>query len=139
VQKVRLDEIVEEAVERTRRRAPGLAFDTELEPTTIENVPERVARAVTNVLDNARKWSPDRATVQVTLSGGAVTVRDHGPGFGEEDLPHVFERFYRAGSARRMPGSGLSASGRSCRLAANHGSGRLSRGRRLPGFGLDRT
>ena len=45
--------------------------------------------------------------VEVRLAGGELTVRDHGPGFAEADLPHVFERFYRADSARGLPGSGL--------------------------------
>jgi two-component system sensor histidine kinase MprB len=62
---------------------------------------------VSNLLDNARKWSPPGGTVEVELSDGALTVRDHGPGFAEEDLPHVFQRFYRAKAARGMSGSGL--------------------------------
>jgi two-component system sensor histidine kinase MprB len=45
--------------------------------------------------------------VEVELRDGMLTVRDHGPGFADEDLPHVFERFYRAKDARGMPGSGL--------------------------------
>jgi two-component system sensor histidine kinase MprB len=70
-------------------------------------VPERIARAVHNLLDNAAKWSPEGAAVEVRLSGGALSVRDHGPGFREEDLPFVFDRFYRAVDARSRPGSGL--------------------------------
>jgi two-component system sensor histidine kinase MprB len=104
---LRLDEIVEAALDRARRRAPGLEFDVGLEPTMVENVPERVARAVINVLDNARKWSPPGGVVGVTLRDGTLTVRDHGPGFEAADIPHVFDRFYRAEKARRMPGSGL--------------------------------
>ena len=107
VEHIELAQIVAESVERTRRRAPGLRFDVSLEHTMIENAPERVARAVTNVLDNARKWSPPDGHVEVTLAGGTLTVRDHGPGFGERDLPQVFDRFFRAADARRMPGSGL--------------------------------
>jgi two-component system sensor histidine kinase MprB len=104
---VELDTIVRDSVERSRRRAPNLRFNLELEPTIIDGVPERVARAVTNVIDNARKWSPPDGEVEVRLHDGLLTVRDHGPGFGEQDLPHVFDRFYRATRARRMPGSGL--------------------------------
>ena len=106
-QLVRLDEVVGDVVERTRRRAPSLRFESRLEPTAILDVPERLSRAVTNMLDNARKWSPEDGVVEVTLADGTVTVRDHGAGFTEADLPHVFERFYRAAAARRMPGSGL--------------------------------
>jgi two-component system sensor histidine kinase MprB len=102
-----LHALVHEAVVRARRRAPGLDFREELEPTMISGAPDRVGRAVENVIDNARKWSPGGGVVEVRLRDGMLTVRDHGPGFAERDLPHVFDRFYRAGAARRMPGSGL--------------------------------
>ena len=82
-------------------------FETDLEPTTIVNAPDRVSRAVSNVIDNARKWSPSGSTIEVELREGVLRVRDHGPGFKPADLPHVFDRFYRAEAARRMPGSGL--------------------------------
>ena len=107
VEELRLDTIVRESIERTSRRAPDLRFTAELEPTTIRQVHERVARAVINVLDNARKWSPHEGEVEVRLHGGVLEVRDHGPGFPEQDLPHVFDRFYRAARSRTMPGSGL--------------------------------
>jgi two-component system, OmpR family, sensor histidine kinase MprB len=107
VEQVELDTIVREAVDRAQRRAPNLRFELELEPTVVEGVPERIARAVANVIDNSRKWSPPDGTVEVRLQAGTLTVRDHGPGFTEKDLPHVFDRFYRAHEARRMPGSGL--------------------------------
>jgi two-component system sensor histidine kinase MprB len=73
----------------------------------ITNSPDRVSRAVTNLIDNARKWSPPDGVVDATLHDGELTVRDHGPGFKAADLAHVFDRFYRADEARRMPGSGL--------------------------------
>jgi two-component system sensor histidine kinase MprB len=107
IEPVELDMVVREAVTRAQRRAPQLQFDTELEPTVIANAPERVARAVANVIDNASKWSPPDGRVQVSLSEGVLTVRDHGPGFKQSDLGHVFDRFYRADEARRLPGSGL--------------------------------
>ena len=94
-------------IERARRHSPGLIFEASLEPCTVRGVPERIARAVHNLLDNAAKWSPEDGTVEVSLAGGALSVRDHGPGFREEDLPFVFDRFYRAGDARSRPGSGL--------------------------------
>jgi two-component system sensor histidine kinase MprB len=69
--------------------------------------PARIQRAASNLIDNALKWSPDGGKVEIGVADGGLTVRDHGPGFAETDLPHVFERFYRAGSARARPGSGL--------------------------------
>ena len=105
---VQLDDLVASAVEQARRRTnTNVSFETDLEPTIVLGEPERIARAVSNLLDNARKWSPDGATVEVKLSGGTLTVRDHGPGFDATDVPHVFDRFYRAKAARGMPGSGL--------------------------------
>jgi two-component system, OmpR family, sensor histidine kinase MprB len=104
---VRLDAIVRDALERARRRAPGLDFHQVVEPTLVRGEPDRISRAVTNLLDNAAKWSPEGGVVEVTVHGGVVTVRDHGPGFKEEDLPYVFDRFHRAKDARSKPGSGL--------------------------------
>jgi two-component system sensor histidine kinase MprB len=104
---VRLDAIVTDLAERTQRRAPELVVRTEIEPTLVRGEPDRIARAVANLLDNARKWSPAGGTIEVGCRNGAVTVRDHGPGFHAEDLPFVFDRFHRAKDARSKPGSGL--------------------------------
>ena len=104
---VRLDELVAAAVERARAHAPGVQFRTELEKSVVKAAPAQVERAVANLLDNAAKWSD---SVEVRVAGTEVTVRDHGPGIAEEDLPHVFDRFYRAASARHLPGSGLGLS-----------------------------
>jgi len=68
---------------------------------------ERIVRAMSNLLENAHKWSPEGGLVEIGLHDGVLTVRDHGPGFDEEDLPFVFDRFYRADRARKLPGSGL--------------------------------
>jgi two-component system, OmpR family, sensor histidine kinase MprB len=104
---VRLDEIVSSVVERTRRRAPEITIEASIEPTLVRGEGDRIARAVTNVLDNARKWSPPSGVIEVKLQGGTLWVRDHGPGFHDEDLPFVFDRFHRARDARGKPGSGL--------------------------------
>jgi two-component system sensor histidine kinase MprB len=106
-QDVRLDLLAEEAVERARRNRPGVTFTTELDATVVSGVPATIDRAVGNLLDNAAKWSPPGGEVKLEVRDGTVIVRDHGPGIADEDLPHVFERFYRAKDARGMPGSGL--------------------------------
>jgi two-component system, OmpR family, sensor histidine kinase MprB len=104
---VRLDELVAAAVERAGRHAPQVVFTSELEPCVVSGARGRLDRAVANLLDNAAKWSPPGATVEVRLADGELIVRDHGPGIADEDLPHVFDRFYRAAAARGAAGSGL--------------------------------
>ncbi len=103
-------ELVQRAVDRAQRRGLSLHFDVSLQPGQVRAQPALLERAVMNVLDNAAKWSPVGGRVGVTLvSNGAwhLTVTDEGPGVAPEDLPHIFERFYRAQTARSMPGSGL--------------------------------
>jgi two-component system sensor histidine kinase MprB len=107
---VRFDTVVGRAVERARRRAPGIVFDVHLTPGSIRAQPALLERAVLNVLDNAVKWSPPEGHVAVWLQRGdrwTLDVRDSGPGIAAADLPKVFDRFYRADSARALPGSGL--------------------------------
>jgi two-component system sensor histidine kinase MprB len=106
-EEVRLDLVAADAVERTRRNRPGVTFTTDLQESVVHGVPATIERAVANLLDNAAKWSPPGGEVEVVVRDGEVTVRDHGPGIDDEDLPHVFDRFYRASSARGMSGSGL--------------------------------
>ena len=106
-EELRLDQLVQEAVERARRHAPATDFAVTTEPCVVSGSRARLARAVGNLLDNAVKWSPPGGPVEVSVSGGEVTVRDHGPGIADDDLPHVFDRFYRAPAARGLPGSGL--------------------------------
>ena len=104
---VRLDLAAADAIERTRRNHPGLSFKPELEESLIRGVPPTIERAISNLLDNAAKWSPAGGEIEVTVRDGEVDVRDHGPGIDDEDLPFVFDRFYRAPAARGLPGSGL--------------------------------
>jgi two-component system, OmpR family, sensor histidine kinase MprB len=104
---VRLDELVDDALERARRRAPAADFRAHLEPTVVRGAPERLHRAVANLLDNAATWSPPGEPIDVVVRDGVLTVRDRGPGIPAEDLDRVFDRFYRAPSARGLPGSGL--------------------------------
>jgi two-component system sensor histidine kinase MprB len=110
-ERLALADVVTAAVERTRSRWPSVSFDAELAEADVLARPAALERAVLNVLDNAAKWSPAGGRVQVTMSVASATVRvrvdDEGPGIPEADLPHVFERFYRADAARALPGSGL--------------------------------
>ena len=107
VEEVQLDALVTEAVARAKRRRPNVTFDERLEPTVVAGLPDRLGRAVDNLLDNAGKYSPQGTTVEVALQGGELSVRDHGPGIAADDRPHVFDRFYRGATARGRPGSGL--------------------------------
>jgi two-component system sensor histidine kinase MprB len=106
-EEVALDQVVAEGVERARRHFPGIRLETALEPVIVEGVPARLGRAVNNLLDNAARHSPPGGVVEVTVDGNGVRVRDHGPGVAEDDLPYVFDRFYRGASARGRQGSGL--------------------------------
>jgi two-component system, OmpR family, sensor histidine kinase MprB len=100
-------ELLDAAVERVRRRAPGITFDVEADPWLVLGDPHLLERAITNLLDNAAKWSPPLGTVTVRLAAGALTVTDEGSGISDADLPHIFDRFYRSTESRTLPGSGL--------------------------------
>ena len=106
---VRLDQIVLEAVDAavTHGRSRGVTFEARVTPTLVAGSSSRIERAVDNLLDNALKWSPDGGVVEVACSEGTLYVRDHGPGVDEQDVPFIFDRFYRAPGARSRPGSGL--------------------------------
>jgi two-component system, OmpR family, sensor histidine kinase MprB len=110
IEDVRLDEVVADAITDVRGRYPRVRFDAVMEETTVRAIRPRILRAVTNLLDNAGKWSPAGGVVEVSVNGGEVSVRDHGPGVAPEDAPRVFDRFWRAPNARSLPGSGLGLS-----------------------------
>jgi two-component system sensor histidine kinase MprB len=107
VEDVQLDDLVSAAVERAKSRAPEATFVTSLSPVQVRVDPVLVERAVGNLLDNAVKYSPPGAPIEVSVRDGEVVVADHGPGIAEEDLPRIFDRFYRAAGARSKPGAGL--------------------------------
>lgn len=107
---VALHTILRSALDRARLRGPELTFETDLAPWYVRAEPAALERALVNVLDNAVKFSPPRGTVEVRLMRGELTVRDHGPGIAADELPHVFDRFWRSPSARSLPGSGLGLS-----------------------------
>jgi two-component system, OmpR family, sensor histidine kinase MprB len=104
---VRLDQIVADSVTRARRDFPRVHFETTFEPAIVEGVPERLARAVNNLLDNAAHHSTMGGVVEVVADRDGVRVRDHGTGIAEADLPYLFDRFYRGENSRHRQGSGL--------------------------------
>ncbi|MEV5492452.1 HAMP domain-containing sensor histidine kinase [Streptomyces bobili] len=110
VQVVSLEDTVESALRRARLRGPELTITASLDPWYVRAEPAALERAVVNILDNAVKFSPAGGSVEVGLTDGVLTVRDHGPGIPEDELPHVFDRFWRSQSARALPGSGLGLS-----------------------------
>jgi two-component system, OmpR family, sensor histidine kinase MprB len=107
VEDTRLDAVVAESLARSRRNAPNIQFESTLEPVIVEGVPDRLGRAVNNLLDNAARHSPPGGTVEVVVDRAGLCVRDHGPGVDEADLPFVFDRFYRGTNSRGQQGSGL--------------------------------
>ncbi|MFB8238175.1 sensor histidine kinase [Kitasatospora purpeofusca] len=107
---VAVHEIAERAVERAKLRGPGLVFETSTAPWFVHADAAGLERAVINLLDNAVKYSPPGGTIAVRLDGGVLTVRDHGPGIPQDELPYVFDRFWRSPSSRQLPGSGLGLS-----------------------------
>lgn len=107
VEDVQLDELVEGVVDRAKTRAPHATFVTSLTPTRVLIDPVLLERAVSNLLDNAVKYSPEGAPIEVIVRDGEVIVADHGPGVADEDLPRIFDRFYRAAASRSKPGAGL--------------------------------
>jgi two-component system sensor histidine kinase MprB len=107
IEELQLDDLVAGVVERAKARAPQATFVTSLTPTQVRVDPVLLERAVSNLLDNAVKYSPPGAPIEVTVRDGEVVVADHGPGVAEEDMPRIFDRFYRAATARSKPGAGL--------------------------------
>jgi two-component system, OmpR family, sensor histidine kinase MprB len=99
--------VVAACVERARSHGADVRFDEVLEASPVRADRNRLERAVNNLLDNARKWSPEGGTVEVEVANGELIVRDDGPGISEADRPYVFDRFYRSAESRRLPGSGL--------------------------------
>lgn len=110
VQVISLEDTVEAALRRARLRGPELTITADIQPWYVRAEPAALERAVVNILDNAVKFSPEAGTIEVALHDGVLTVRDHGPGIPAEELPYVFDRFWRSPSARALPGSGLGLS-----------------------------
>ena len=117
---LRLDALAEDALDRARRNSPEVAFTERLAPVVVRGDPDRLARALNNLLDNATLHAGHGGPVEVTVDTTGITVRDHGDGIDAADLPHVFDRFYRGASSRARQGSGLGLAIVS-QAAAQHG------------------
>jgi two-component system sensor histidine kinase MprB len=107
LEEVRLDVLVAESIERAKLHAPDARFDVSLEATVVNAIPSRLGRAVNNLLDNAVKFAGTAAPIEVRLASGELAIRDHGPGIDPEELPLIFDRFFRGARSRSLPGSGL--------------------------------
>jgi two-component system sensor histidine kinase MprB len=110
VEDVPLHDVVAASLDRARRDWPQTTFTADLEPCLVRGQADRLGIAVRNLMDNAAKFGSPGGPIVVRLRAGELTVRDRGPGIAPDDLPQVFDRFYRASSARAVPGSGLGLS-----------------------------
>ena len=99
--------VAERVAARAAGRAPGLRYELDCRPTLVRGDPDTLERAISNLVDNALKWSPPDGRVRISAARGTVEVSDDGPGIPAEALPHIFDRFYRSAKARALPGSGL--------------------------------
>jgi len=107
IEDVRLDLVAERAAARAASRAPGPRYELDCQPTLVRGDPDALERAIGNLIDNALKWSPPDGRIRISAVGGTVEVSDNGPGIPADDLPYIFDRFYRSAKARALPGSGL--------------------------------
>jgi two-component system, OmpR family, sensor histidine kinase MprB len=107
IEDVRLDLVAERVAARAAERAPGLAYELDCRPTMVRGDPDALERAIGNLVDNALKWSPPDGRIRISAAAGTVEVSDDGPGIPADDLPYIFDRFYRSATARALPGSGL--------------------------------
>jgi len=124
VEDLRLDRLAEDGVDRARRNAPSVEFRERLAPISVHGNPERLMRAINNLLDNAALHAGHGGPIEVTVDANGLTVRDHGDGIAEADLPYLFDRFYRGANSRARMGSGLGLS--IVRQAAEQHSGSVS-------------
>jgi signal transduction histidine kinase len=107
IEDVRLDLVAERVAARAAGRAPGLRYEFDCRPTLVRGDPDALERAIGNLVDNALKWSPPDGRIRISAADGTIEVSDDGPGIPADDLPHIFDRFYRSAKARALPGSGL--------------------------------
>ncbi len=99
--------LTRDVAQRARRRSGRTIEVSDGGGNSIDGFSNQLLRAISNLVDNAIKYSPAGSSIEISVDGGSVRVRDHGPGISDKDLPHIFERFYRSIDARTAPGSGL--------------------------------
>ena len=102
-----MPKLAERVAARAAGRSPGLRYELDCQPTLVRGDPDALERAIGNLVDNALKWSPPDGRIRISAAGGTVEVSDDGPGIPADDLPYIFDRFYRSARARALPGSGL--------------------------------
>jgi signal transduction histidine kinase len=125
-----LAELAAAAADSLARRfeAAGLALDRELAAAPVLADPRWLHQVITNLLTNALKFTPagGRVTITTLIAGGeaVLQVTDTGQGIGAEDLPRVFDRFFRGQQASQISGSGIGLAV-AAELAEAHG-GRLA-------------
>jgi two-component system sensor histidine kinase MprB len=95
---------------RTYARIKEITIDLNVESSTILGRRDRLERAISNLLTNAIKFTPQGGRILVVSHDGTIAVSDSGPGIDEADRPFIFDRFWRSASARALPGSGLGLS-----------------------------
>ncbi|WP_063774325.1 HAMP domain-containing sensor histidine kinase [Streptacidiphilus rugosus] len=128
-----LDELAERVADLTRRRT-GREIAVDAEHVELSVRPQALQRALTNLVENAAKFSSGPSEITVEIRADRITVLDRGPGLEPEDLERIFDRFYRATAARSLPGSGLGLS-IVREVAEEHGGEVFARNR--PGGGAE--
>lgn len=107
VAKVDLGPLVEEVVSRARRRYSRDISLSINDSATVDLRQSQFDRALSNLIDNAVKFSPVETAIEVVVNTNRIEIVDHGPGVAVSDKTRIFERFYRSTSTRSLPGSGL--------------------------------
>lgn len=106
---VSLSEVAEAVAVRARRRT-GREVSVRADDSAVLAAPAALERAVWNLVDNATKFDASASPIEIHVRQGTVEVLDRGPGVAPEEIPHLFDRFYRPVSSRSLPGSGLGLS-----------------------------
>lgn len=120
---VELGDALDDAARTARRLAAPKGIEVRVRrdaPAEMEGDYGRIRQMLLIVLDNAVKYAPEKSTVEATLFKDRIVIADHGPGIPPDELPHIFERFFRASSAAGSPGSGLGLA-IAGRIAERHG------------------